>query len=438
MSLTVSPIASSPIPEKSFGSLSFGAPGSRAPVNGTIETTFRCNLRCVHCYVNEDPGDAAEIARELDTPRLLKLIDEIADQGCFFLLMTGGEVFVRPDFPEVYLHAVKRGLLITVFSNGTLVTDRIADLLAEFPPLLVEISIYGHTKATYEAVTQIPGSFEKCRAGISRLMSRGVAVKLKTMALTTNQHEVADMERFAKELGVTFRFDGFLNPRVDCGANRNGQLQLSAEQVVALDLENPERMEDFRKFTERACQPEEGAAAEFVYTCGAGETTFTVDPYGNMQMCQLSRRNSFSLKEGGEFKEGWDDFFPKLRSRKWQHNDACRKCNLMPLCGNCPGAAEMETGDIEGMIPHFCEITHLRAHAVMGEKSGHRRDATCCLGNGKLAAEPVLSIDLSHPEGCGSCSSSVPVDTSTIEPLIQLQVRGAKPKPSLALPLRAI
>ena len=204
-------------------------------------------------------------------------------------------------------------------------------------------------------------------------------------------------------------------------------LQLTPEQVVALDLEDAARMEEFRKFCERSCQPEEGAEAEFVYTCGAGETSFTVDPYGNMQMCQLSRRHSYSLKDGGEFKEGWNEFFPRLRSRKWQHNDACRKCNLMPLCGNCPGAAEMETGDIEGMIPHFCEITHLRAHAVMGETSGHRRDATCCLGHGKLAAEPERSIDLSHPAGCGSCGSGV-----------KMEAAGAPPMPPLADAVRSV
>jgi len=430
--MTVSPAALR-IPEKHFRALSFGAAGARAPVNGVIETTFRCNLRCVHCYVNEAPGDASEIAQELDTSRLLKLIDEIADRGCFFLLMTGGEVLLRPDFSEVYLHAVRRGLLVTLFSNGTLVTDRIAELLAEYPPLLVEISIYGHTRETYEAVTRIPGSFDKCRAGIAKLIGRGVPVKLKTMALTVNQHEVADMERFARELGVTFRFDGFLNPRVDCGANRNGELQLTPEQVVALDLEDPGRMEEFRRFCESACQPQEGAEAEFVYTCGAGETSFTVDPYGNLQMCQLSRRHSYSLKEGS-FDEGWNDFFPKLRSRRWQHNDACRKCNLLPLCGNCPGAAEMETGDIEGMIPHFCEITHLRAHAVMGDGSGHRRDATCCLGKGVLATSPEVKVDLSHPAGCGSCGSGEKAAGS--EPLIQLQVRRSRPAPSPALPLR--
>ena len=425
------------VEEKDLGSLTLGRVQSRVPLNGVIETTFRCNLRCVHCYVNEAAGDAAETARELDTERLKKLIDEIADQGCLFLLLTGGEVFVRPDFEEVYLKAIERGLLVTVFSNGTMITDRIADFLAEHPPLLVEVSIYGYTKETYEKVTQVRGSFEKCRAGIERLVARGVPTKLKTMALTINQHEIADMSAFAKELGTTFRFDGFLNPRVDCGANRNGELQLTPEQVVALDLANEERMLEYKEFCERMCQPQEGASNEFVYSCGAGENSFTVDPYGHLQMCQLSRRHSFSLKDGAPFTEGWNEHFPKLRARKWQHNDVCRRCNLMSLCGNCPGAAEMETGDVEGMIAQFCEITHLRAHAAMGERSGHRRDATCCLGHGQLAHAPAGSVDLSHPAGCGS-SCSISVNTAKDEPLIRLQVRKPRPSSDAGLPLRAV
>jgi radical SAM protein with 4Fe4S-binding SPASM domain len=434
----LTPPSSTPsLPERDLGSLSLGQVHSRIPLNGVIETTFRCNLRCVHCYVNEAAGDAAEIARELDTERVLKLVDEIADQGCLFLLLTGGEVLIRPDFEQIYLRAIHRGLLVTVFTNGTMITERIADLLAEHPPLMVEVSIYGNTRETYERVTQIPGSFDKCRSGIELLIARAVPTKLKTMALTINQHEIVDMEAFAKELGTTFRFDGFLNPRVDCGANRNGELQLSAEQIVALDLADEARMQEYKEFCERSCQPQEGAANEYVYSCGAGENSFTVDPYGNLQMCQLSRRHSFSLKDGAPFTEGWNEYFPKLRARKWQHNDACRKCNLMSLCGNCPGAAEMETGDVEGMIAHFCEITHLRASAVMGERSGHLRDATCCLGNGKLAQAPEGSVDLSHPAGCGS-SCGTNGGPSKGETLIQLQVRKPKPPTGGGLPLRAV
>ena len=115
--------------------------GRRVPVEGVLEPTFRCNLRCVHCYVNQPAGSAEERARELPTGRALSVIDEIADAGCLNLLLTGGEVLLRPDFEELYLHALHRGLLVTVFTNGTLVTDRIADLFDRHRPLLVEISL---------------------------------------------------------------------------------------------------------------------------------------------------------------------------------------------------------------------------------------------------------------------------------------------------------
>ena len=134
----------------------------------------------------------------------------------------------------------------------------------------------------------MPGSYDKCLAGIQRLVDRGVRVGLKTMALTWNVHEVRAMEAYATSLGLPFRFDSALNPRVDCGANRNGELQLTAERAFALDLVNPERMRELKAFCETFARPERPRDTEHVYTCGAGHSSFTVDPYGALLMCQLS------------------------------------------------------------------------------------------------------------------------------------------------------
>jgi radical SAM protein with 4Fe4S-binding SPASM domain len=394
---------SEPIPEVTFAEFAearfLGA--ERIPIEGTLETTFRCNLRCAHCYVNEPVGAGAIEAREMPLERLLALVDEIADAGTLFLLITGGEVLVRPDFPKLYLHARSRGLLVTVFTNGTLVTDRIADLFAEHRPEMVEISLYGMTRETYEKVTQVPGSYDKCLAGIQRLVDRGVRVGLKTIALTWNVHEVQAMEAYATSLGLPFRFDSALNPRVDCGANRNRELQLTAERALALDLVNPERMRELKAFCERFALPERPRDTEHVYTCGAGHSSFTVDPYGALLMCQLSRKNPFDLR-GERFARGWDEHFPKLRERKWQTNAVCRSCNFLSLCSNCSGAAEMETGDVEGIVPAFCEMAHLRAFEAMGEGSGHSRDASCCLGRAvaaarAVAAGPLIQIQRRRP-----------------------------------------
>lgn len=363
----------------------------RAPMQGTLETTFRCNLKCVHCYVNKAVGDAEEKARELTTERMLKLVDEVADAGCLELLLTGGEVLVRPDFEEVYLHAQARGLLVIVFTNGTLVTERIADFLAAHKPLRVEVSLYGMTPETYERVTDVPGSYAKCMRGIELLLARDVPLKLKTMVLTWNMHELDAMRAYAADRGLAFRYDGFLNPRVDCGANRNGELQVDPEALLALDLADPERMASFKQFCERFVPRERVEPRERVYNCGAGQTSFTVEPSGKLQLCQLSRRASFDLKKGS-FDEGWNVVFPALREKKWQSNSVCRSCNLTSLCANCPGSAEMETGSIEGVIEGFCRATHLRAWAVLKEKSGHKRDGSCCLAKPRDEALVQLGV----------------------------------------------
>lgn len=377
----------------------------RIPIQGIIETTFRCNLTCVHCYVNEPVGDREVRGRELSLERLTQLVDEIAEAGCLDLLFTGGEVLVRPDFPELYLYAVRKGLLVTIFTNGTMVTDRIADLFDEYRPFTIEITLYGMTRETYEKVTGLPGSYEMCLKGIRRLVSRGIPLKLKAMALTWNQHEIPAMEAYARSLGLEFKFDGFLNPRVDCGSNRHGDLQMTAEQLLALDLQSPERMEEFKQFCDRFVHPDAPIESEYLYTCGAGQTSFTVDPYGKLQLCQLSRRSSFDLRHD-TFARGWNEFFPMLRERKWQSNSVCRRCSLISFCASCPGAAEMETGDLEGIVAQFCEIAHLRAHTVMGDECGHRADATCCLGHGKLLSRPTEEVDrVMASASCGTSPS---------------------------------
>jgi len=406
------------IPEISYGQLleESGALSRRLPLDGTVETTFRCNLRCVHCYVNEPAHDRAARERELSRDRLERLLDEMVEEGCLEVLFTGGEVLLRPDFSEVYLHAWRRGLRVTVFTNGTLVTDKVADLFETHRPACVEISLYGMTRETYERVTGVPGSFDQCLAGIGRLQAREVPFKLKTMVLAWNRHELDAMRDFAARLGVEFRHDSLLNARVDCGANRNPELQVTAAEAVQADLGDDaargRHAASFRAALAEGPLP----GGDEVYSCGAGRIGFTVDPYGRLQLCQLSRRSSFDLRDD-TFARGWNEFLPALRARTWQSNSVCRSCSLRPVCGSCPGASELEHGDIEAAVASFCEITHLRAQALVGDVAGHKPDATCCLGHGQGVL--ALGTAASSAGGCGSCAHGAPAEPA----LVQIQRR---------------
>jgi len=182
--------------------------GKRAPVEVSIEVTRRCPLECLHCYNNLPMGDRQARESELTLAEHIRLLDELVAAGCLWVLYTGGEIFGRKDFVDIYQAAKSRGFLVTLFTNGTLITPQIADMLAEWRPFAIEITLYGATRETYEALTQVPGSYDRCMRGIRLLLERKLPLKLKTVPTTVNRHEVYEMKRMAEEdFGVEFKFD---------------------------------------------------------------------------------------------------------------------------------------------------------------------------------------------------------------------------------------
>ncbi len=143
--------------------------GGRYPFSCTFEITERCNLSCVHCFINQPAGSQPARSRELTASQIGEILDQVVEEGCLYLVLTGGEILLRPDFPEIYRHAKKLGLLVTLFTNGTLLTPEMAGFLAEWRPWWIEITLYGTTQQTYEQVTQVPGSYERCKRGIGLL-----------------------------------------------------------------------------------------------------------------------------------------------------------------------------------------------------------------------------------------------------------------------------
>ncbi|MGD9014633.1 MAG: radical SAM protein [Candidatus Omnitrophota bacterium] len=330
----------------------------RIPINGSFELTFRCNLRCTHCYCNLSANNQAAIEKELSTEKVFDIFDQIAESGCLWLLLTGGEPFLRKDFLEIYTYAKKKGLLISLYTNGTLITPEIADYLAEWPPHEVEITLYGSNQETYEKITGVPGSFKRCQIGIDLLLQRKIPLSLKTMVMNLNCGDLSKMKEYAQKLGVGFRFDPELNPRLDAGNNFNN-LRLSPEEVVRLDLDDEKRANAWQDVCLRLIQP---FKSDKLYVCGAGVHTFHIDPYGKMNACMLSRFESYDLHLYS-FKEIWNRYIPQHLSLEAQGDYPCGKCELISLCGRCPGWAWLENGNLEAPVEYLCQIAHLRAEA---------------------------------------------------------------------------
>lgn len=327
----------------------------RTPVSGSMEVTFRCNLRCQHCYVSHGhtgiPG-----MEELSTNEIKHLIDEMVEMGCLWLLFSGGDPFLRQDFLNIYTYAKTKGLLVTIFTNGTLITDRVADYLAEWRPFNIEITLYGATQETYELVTGIPGSYKKALEGLERLDQRNIPYKLKTMVLTLNYHEFEDIQAIAREKGVQFRYDPYVNPILN-GSKKPLSLRIPIEDVIQCEqvVDNRSLIIEMYRNAIKEHNPDD----RYLFTCAAGVRSFHIDPYGKMSLCMTARKDTYDLRKGS-FREGWDDFLKEVRYQPADQNYTCTSCQLSPICGMCPGWAQIENNGDLGPVEYLCHSTKLR------------------------------------------------------------------------------
>jgi len=401
--------------------------GERVPLQVSIEVTRRCPLECLHCYNNLPMGDMEARRRELTKEEHFRVLDELVEMGCFWILYTGGEIFARKDFLEIYTYAKKKGFLITLFTNGTILNEQIADYLAEWPPFSIEITLYGRTRETYEALTAIPGSYDRCLRGIKLLKERKLPLKLKTVATSINKHEVMAMRRFAEdELGVEFKSDGQINPRIDCSQSPLA-VRLTPEELVALDMSSPKDVAEYRRLARRDLEnPPNLSMIDTVYSCGGGMTSFAVNAYGEMSICTISQQEIFDVRQSG-MRGLWESALRQLRERKRSRITKCVQCRIQTMCGMCPANGELENGDRESPVEFLCHVAHLRAATVDVNVPAHGECDFCVGGSrhdevqesarrirskeidvetwaGPQQILPILNNSDVTAGGCGSCA----------------------------------
>ncbi|TAN40259.1 MAG: radical SAM protein [Nitrospirae bacterium] len=356
------------------GKIRAASVNKRIPLYGMIEVTRRCPLTCVHCYNNLPLTDREAAQNELSLDEHCRILDEITDAGCLWLAYTGGEIFVREDFLEIYAYALKKGLLVTLFTNGLLLTPEIADYLARHRPYGIEITLYGVTRETHERVTGVPGSFDRCMEAVRLLTSRRLPLTLKTMALTINEHELWQIKAFVEEeLGLRFRYDPMITPRLD---RSRGPLavRLSPRRVVELDMHDPRIRSEWGKYAE-SCVSAQRSETQ-VYYCNAGITGFGIDPYGGLNVCLFSPGGKYDLRTGS-FLQGWEGLLRQERIRSISKQTKCTACGIREICGMCPPNSELEEGGPENPVDFFCEVAHLRARALGLSVKPHGKCAYC-------------------------------------------------------------
>jgi radical SAM protein with 4Fe4S-binding SPASM domain len=322
------------------------------PVSGSFELTLRCNIRCKHCYILF-PGATSD---ELDTEQVKLVLNKLAAAGALFLLMTGGEILARPDFREIYLHAKSIGIVPTLFTNATLVDEDIVAFWKQYPPRSIEVTIYGHTEATYEAVTGVKGSFRRFRRGVQLMREAGLPLLLKTMVLKTNVHEFEQTREWVLSQGIRFRYDTNLTTRLDQDPSPLSE-RISPREHVR--VESVDQDVNFARFGETLETAFGRPAKEDLFTCGTGIRTFHVDPQGRLHPCMLWRKNPYDLLNQ-EIDDRWRRHVWGIRNLAKAAAAGCNSCSNRGVCGRCAGSAMLETGDPAKNIEYYCEVAQER------------------------------------------------------------------------------
>ncbi len=316
------------------------------PIQVSLEVTHRCNLACKHCYVDVPAGD------ELSFSEIKNILDQLAEAGTMYLMLTGGEPLIRRDFFDIAFYARERGFITILLTNGTLITPDIAREIKRLEPASVGLSLHGATPDTHDGITGRHGSLVATIRAVELLKSLGILVSLQTLLMDSNIHEVEAIKSLAQKLGVYHRFGHEFVP------TRSGSL---APYQYEAD------------FTELCCYFDHEKAREDVVgpkekgVCKAGQGTCSISPTGDVFPCLLMPMKVGNLRETS-FAEIWrtnpSPELTYLRSITWQDLSVCKECNLAKYCRRCMGVAFSETGELTKPAPSACRYAALKSELL--------------------------------------------------------------------------
>ena len=321
------------------------------PLSVQLDLTYRCNERCVHCYLDhQDHG-------EMTTAEIKHLLDEMADAGVFILTLSGGEIFLRKDFFQILEYArLERQFCVKLKTNAIMIREKEAAKIRDIGVESIQISIYSHRPEVHDAITLVPGSLHRSLDAGRFLKSQGLRVIFANVLMIQNLEDYQGVRALANKMGVECTLDPTITPMMDgdrsilkLGVNQDALRQVFRDQALVGDVE---------EFCAIAAPADENGLSAL--PCSAGHTTCYVSPYGDVFPCV-----QFPLPTGNVRKQRFIDIWrhsdrmQEVRSIRLKDLTTCSSCSHVGSCTRCPGLAFME-GNMRGPSSQDCEKSFAR------------------------------------------------------------------------------
>ena len=352
------------------------------PLSVQLDLTYRCNERCVHCYLDHDDHG------EMTTAEIKHLLDEMAEAGVFVLSLSGGEIFLRKDLLEILEYArFQRQFCVKLKTNAIMIREREAARLREIGVESIQISIYSHRHEVHDGITLVPGSLQRSITAAKFLKSQGLRVIFANVLMVQNAHDYQGVRALAEELGIESTLDPTVTPMMD--GNRS-VLSLGADQATLRGVFRDQGLVgDVDEFCAIPAPGDENSLAAL--PCSAGHTTCYVSPYGDVFPCV-----QFPLPTGNvrnqKFLDIWrhSDKMNEVRAIRLKDLTTCTSCTHVTSCTRCPGLAFME-GNMRGPSSQDCEKSFVRTGVPSANMLAKKRAVANLVQIGPLPNSPSTS-----------------------------------------------
>ncbi|HXM42936.1 MAG TPA: radical SAM protein [Bryobacteraceae bacterium] len=320
------------------------------PLGAQLDVTYRCNERCVHCYLDHDDHG------EMTTAEMLNVLDQLADAGTLFLTLSGGEVLMRMDFFRILEYARELSFCVKIKTNAFMIGEAEADRMRDLGVNSVQVSIYSHRPEVHDAITLLPRSLERSINGIRFMQQRGLKVIIANVLMRQNFGDYEGVRALADSLGVESTIDPTVTPKMDGDREILG-LGIGHQELFEV-MRNPGLVGNVDEF----CAPpgETTDAMLDEVPCSASHTYCYISPYGDVYPCV-----QFPLPTGNVRKQKFIDIWRyspemnEVRSIRPRELPVCGTCSHVGTCTRCPGLAYME-GNMRGPSSQDCEKSFAR------------------------------------------------------------------------------
>jgi radical SAM protein with 4Fe4S-binding SPASM domain len=316
---------------------------AHTPLFASLELTLRCNLRCTHCY-NFDRSGPAPAADGLAPDEWRAVIDALVAEGCLEVCFTGGEALLHPHLEDLIRHARSHMCAVRIKSNGIVLDAARAKKLYEAGVYAIDLSVYGASAETHDALTCVAGSHRRTLEGARAARDAGLRVSLSFCLTRENAQEAAAMIALARAEGMGHTLDPQISARYD------GTRSSLGHRVDPATLEALYRGPLAEALGTPTCRRD----ADMQCSCARG--VVAVASNGDVYPCIAAPVVAGNVREGG-LRHVWrtSPVLNRIRGLGLADYPACAACPDRGYCRRSNGVSYVNTGSYTGVDPWSCE-----------------------------------------------------------------------------------